>query len=70
MLLILIIINTNIKFLLDEEIADVLIFEETKLGSRNCDRDFIYIKYNMFRRDRITSDKLGFKEKNCKKKVV
>ena len=42
----------NIKFILDEEIADVLVIQETKLGPKNCDTDFIHHKYNMFRRDR------------------
>ena len=58
---------SNIKFTLDEGLADILIVQETKLGPSKCDIEFIHKDYNMFRRDRISTDKIGCKNKKVLK---
>jgi hypothetical protein len=54
---------SNIKFTLDEALADILIIPETKLGPSKCDSEFTHKDYNMLRRDRISTDKISCKNK-------
>ena len=43
-----------IKFILDDALADIFVFNETKLDKDRCDSEFQHPKYNMLRRDRDT----------------